>query len=163
MEPEAFHIDNVTNDPQDLADTAELFKAYAASLGIDLTFQDFSTELANIPGKYAAPTGALLLARNAKGEAIGCVGLRPLSQPGYCEMKRLYVAPQGRGAGLGRALAERLVREAARLGYRVMRLDTLQQMSSARALYRSLGFREVEAYYETPVEGTIFLELKLSA
>ncbi|KAK0364362.1 hypothetical protein LTR91_022603 [Friedmanniomyces endolithicus] len=162
MDPKAYHIANVESNPQDLADVAELFEAYAKSLGIDLTFQDFTTELANLPGKYAAPTGALLLARNAQGEAIGCLALRLLPEPGYCEMKRLYVAPGGRGAGLGRALAEHMVRDAVGLGYKVMRLDTLQQMGSARALYSSLGFREVEAYYDTPIEGTVFLELSLS-
>ncbi|KAK0947644.1 hypothetical protein LTR29_000901 [Friedmanniomyces endolithicus] len=163
MDPKAYQITNIESNPQDLADIAELFKAYAKSLNIDLTFQDFDTELANLPGKYAAPTGALLLARDAKGEAIGCLALRPLPEPGYCEMKRLYVAPAGRGAGLGRALAEHMVREAVRLGYKVMRLDTLQQMGSARALYASLGFREVEAYYETPIEGSVFLELNFSS
>ncbi|KAK0285733.1 hypothetical protein LTR35_005073 [Friedmanniomyces endolithicus] len=144
MEPQPYHIANVESNPQDLADVTELFKAYANSLGIDLTFQDFTTELTNLPGKYAAPSGALLLARNAEAQAIGCLALRPLPEPGYCEMKRLYVAPPGRGAGLGRALAEHM-------------------MGSARALYRSLGFREVDAYYKTPVEGTVFLELALSS
>ncbi|KAK5697103.1 hypothetical protein LTR17_024009 [Elasticomyces elasticus] len=151
------------NDEKDLTDIAELFKAYAQSLGIDLAFQDFSTELANLPGKYATPLGALLLARNNSNQAVGCVGLRSLPDSGYCEMKRLYVSPQGRGAGLGRKLADAVVQEAKRLGYKTMRLDTLESMSSARALYESLGFREVDAYYETPLAGTIFLELTLSS
>ncbi|KAK4897301.1 hypothetical protein LTR27_004821 [Elasticomyces elasticus] len=156
-------IKPIGNDAKDLADIAELFKAYAQSLGIDLAFQDFSNELANLPGKYAAPSGAILLAHNSSNQAIGCVGLRSLSDPGYCEMKRLYVSPQGRGAGLGRLLADAVVQEAKRLGYKTMRLDTLETMSSAQALYKSLGFREVEAYYETPLAGTIFLELMLDS
>ncbi|KAK3616995.1 hypothetical protein LTR56_025592 [Elasticomyces elasticus] len=156
-------IKAIDNDAQDLADIAELFKAYAQSIGIDLAFQDFSTELANLPGKYATPSGALLLARNSSNQAVGCVGLRSLPNSGYCEMKRLYVSPQGRGAGLGRLLAVAVVQEAKCLGYKAMRLDTLESMSSAHALYKSLGFRDVEPYYETPLAGTIFLELTLSS
>ena len=145
---------------QDLADTIKLFEAYAVSLGIDLTFQDFASEMAEMPGKYAPPTGTLLLARNADSEAIGCVGLRQL-QGDICEMKRLYIDPQGRGTGLGKALAQEVVKEAKRLGYAAMRLDTLPSMSSARGLYKSLGFVEIKPYYKTPIEGTIFLELEL--
>ncbi|KAK4954473.1 hypothetical protein LTR10_007904 [Elasticomyces elasticus] len=141
-------IKAIGNDVKDLADIVELFKAYAQSLGIDLSFQDFSNELANLPGN--------------SNQAVGCVGLRSLSDPGYCEMKRLFVSPQGRGGGLGRMLAEAVVQEAECLGYKAMRLDTLESMSSARALYKSLGFRDVEPYYETPLAGTIFLELTLS-
>ncbi|KAK3634232.1 hypothetical protein LTR56_015439 [Elasticomyces elasticus] len=155
-------IKAIGNDAKDLADIAELFKAYAQSLGIDLAFQDFSNELASLPGKYVAPSGALVLARKSSNQAVGCVALRSLSDPGYCEMKRLFVSPQGRGAGLGRMLAEAVVQEAECLGYKAMRLDTLESMSSARALYKSLGFRDVERYYETPLAGTIFLELTLS-
>jgi len=146
---------------EDVKAATRLFEAYAHSLGIELTFQDFAAEMSSMPGKYAPPTGALLLARNTAGEAIGCVGLRPLGTSGYCEMKRLYVDPKGRGLGIGRALAERAVQEAKRLGYGAVVLDTLPSMESARALYKSLGFAEIEAYYRTPLEGTIFLELKL--
>ena len=161
----AFTIFPVTS-PEDLTATIKLFEAYAESLGIDLTFQDFATEMASMPGKYASPTGTLLLARNnGSGEAIGCVGLRPLVDPlgrhGICEMKRLYVDPEGRGTGAGKALAERVVAEAKSLGYEALRLDTLPHMESARGLYRRMGFVEIGAYYETPLEGTIFLELKL--
>ncbi|KAK5677792.1 hypothetical protein LTS10_009675 [Elasticomyces elasticus] len=156
-------IKAIGNDAKDLADIAELFKAYAQSLGIDLAFQDFSNELAKLPGKYATPSGALLLARNSSNQAVGCIGLRLLPDPGYCEMKRLFVSPQGRGAGLGRMLAEAVVQEAKCLGYKAMRLDTLESMISARALYKSLGFRDVEPYYGTPLAGTIFLELTLSS
>src|ERR1700761_8940719 len=109
---------------QDLNDTIKLFEAYATSLGIDLTFQDFATEMSSMPGKYAPPTGSLLLARDTAGEAIGCVGLRPLGTEGMCEMKRLYVDPKGRGLGVGKALAEAIIDEANRLGYHAVRLDT---------------------------------------
>lgn len=156
----SFTILTVTS-PEDLTETNRLFKAYAESLGIDLTFQDFATEMASMPGKYAPPTGSLLLARNNAGEAIGCVGLRGLSGNNICEMKRLYVDPRGRGTGVGKALAERVVAEAKRLGYAAMRLDTLPHMESARRLYKNLGFGEISPYYETPLEGTIFLELCL--
>ncbi|GIZ43439.1 hypothetical protein CKM354_000666700 [Cercospora kikuchii] len=149
------------NNHQDLADTITLFRIYAQSLGIDLQFQDFDNEMSSMPGKYAPPTGALYLARNNEGQAIGCVGLRPLSIPNHCEMKRLYVDPKGRGMGIGKALAEKVIAEATRLGYEAMVLDTLESMESARALYKSLGFGETEAYYETRLENTHFLKLML--
>ncbi|KAK3066723.1 hypothetical protein LTR53_016812 [Teratosphaeriaceae sp. CCFEE 6253] len=157
-----FYI-TVASTLEDLADIASLFNAYTTSLGIDLAFQDFATELASLPGRYSPPSGTLLLARDTNSQAIGCVALRPQAQPEFCEMKRLYVSPHGRGLGLGRALAERVVRDAGRMGHRFMRLDTLPSMAAARALYGELGFEEVGAYYETPLEGTIFLELDLAA
>jgi len=142
---------------EDLRAAGALMAAYGMSLGIDLSFQDFAAELAALPGKYAPPAGEILLARGADGEALGCVALRPMSQPGLCEIKRLFVVPGGRGLGIGRALVEAIRREAARIGYAGMRLDTLPFMSEAIALYRRAGFAPVEAYYETPVAGTIFL------
>lgn len=145
----------------DLAEVARLFNAYAASLEIDLGYQDFTGELAGLPGKYAAPAGALLLARDEAGEAIGCVGLRSLGD-GVCEMKRLFVAPEGRGLGLGRALMNAVAEEARRLGYREMRLDTLPTMAAAQSLYRQAGFEPVPPYYDTPVEGTVFMRLALA-
>lgn len=116
-----------------------------------------------MPGKYAPPDGALFLARNQEGEAIGCVGLRPLSSTdGLSEMKRLYVEPQGRGLGVGKLLAESVIKEATRLRYSAIVLDTLDSMVSARALYKSLGFVETEAYYDTPLKkDTRFLKLVL--
>lgn len=147
----------------DLAAATVLFRKYAESLGIDLHFQDFGTELRSMPGKYAPPDGALFLARNQEGEAIGCVGLRPLSSTdGLSEMKRLYVEPQGRGLGVGKLLAESVIKEATRLRYSAIVLDTLESMVSARALYKSLGFVETEAYYDTPLKkDTRFLKLVL--
>ena len=137
-----------------------LFEEYAASLGIDLSFQDFAHELATLPGRYAPPAGRLLLA-NWNGQAAGCVALRPL-QDGIGEMKRFYVRPDYRGLGIGRALAERIIREASDAGYTRMRLDSLGSMESALQLYRQLGFREVPPYRDNPVEGAVFLELDLA-
>ena len=134
-----------------------MFRAYAASLPIDLGYQDFETELSTLPGKYAAPGGALLLARDAAGAAIGCVALRPMADAGCCEMKRLYVAPAARGLGLGRALLDAILAEAVRLGYREIRLDTLPTMVEAIAMYRRHGFTPIAAYYATAPAGTLFL------
>jgi GNAT superfamily N-acetyltransferase len=146
----------------DLAAAVVLFRAYAAALEIDLAYQGFEDELASLPGRYAPPAGALLLARDAAGAAIGCVALRPIEPNGCCEMKRLFVAPEGRGAGLGKSLVEAVIAEAQRIGYREMRLDTLPQMTGAIALYRRFGFEPMPAYYETPVVGTIFMRCRLS-
>ncbi len=161
MSDPAFHIVPAASEA-DLAAIRALFSAYAASLNVDLSYQDFDAELAALPGKYAAPSGALLLARAADGAPLGCVGLRALTAD--CgEMKRLYVAPVGRGLGLGRALAEAIVAAAAERGYREIRLDTLPTMTDAMALYAKLGFRDIAPYYDTPVAGTRFLARSLTA
>jgi ribosomal protein S18 acetylase RimI-like enzyme len=146
--------------PTDLPATAALFRAYAASLPIDLGYQDFAAELTSLPGKYAPPEGALLIARGEGGAALGCVAMRPL-EPGVCEMKRLYVAPEGRGQGLGKQLALAIIEAARAAGYSEMRLDTLASMGEAQALYRRLGFTEIGAYYDTPIAHTVFMSLKL--
>lgn len=148
---------------EDLLEITNLFTAYAESLNIDLSFQDFTTELSNLPGKYSSPNGVLLLARNAEDGAIGCVGLRPLDDEGVCEMKRLHVTPEGRGTGLGKASVKEVIQRAKGMGYQVMRLDTLGSMEAAKALYMGLGFVERDAYYDTPVEGTAFFELDLKS
>lgn len=147
--------------PADLRAVSALFAAYAAALPIDLGYQDFSTELASLPGKYAPPTGALLLARDAAGIPIGCVAMRPLA-PAICEMKRLYVSQEGRGLGLGLALAEAIIAAAGRAGYREMRLDTLPSMTEAISLYRRLGFMPIAPYYATPIAGTLFFARSLA-
>jgi ribosomal protein S18 acetylase RimI-like enzyme len=142
-----------------IATARMLFKEYEASLGIELTFQGFAREVAELPGAYAPPTGRLLLVTGG-AEPAGCVALRPL-EGGICEMKRLYVRPTARGARLGRRLAETVIREARAIGYARMRLDTLPSMKEAFALYQTLGFREIAPYYETPIVGTRFMELSL--
>lgn len=145
----------------DVDHARELFKEYEAWLGIDLCFQNFEKELAELPGKYAPPDGRLLLAVE-NGNVAGCVALRKIGE-GICEIKRLFLRPAFRGKGLGRQLAERIIRDAREIGYQRMRLDTLPpKMNDAIALYRSLGFKEIEAYYDNPVPGAKFMELDLS-
>lgn len=147
--------------PGDLAAVADLFAGYAASLPVDLGYQDFDGELAALPGKYAPPGGELFLARDAAGAPLGCVGLRPLPDEACCEMKRLFLLPAARGLGLGRALTERVIDQARRLGCRELRLDTLATMTAAQALYRSLGFEPIDPYYAPTPEGTVFMSLRL--
>ena len=136
-----------------------LVEEYAASLHVDLSFQNFDRELSNLPREYGPPDGAFLLAKHDSG-VLGCVALRRFS-PAACEMKRLYVIPAGRGHGVGRTLAEAIVAQARRLGYKRMLLDTLQFMQEAQALYVSLGFEPTSAYRFNPIPGSSFLELKL--
>lgn len=145
--------------PRDLGVVRELFREYAASLGVDLAFQGFDAELAGLPGKYAPPAGRLLLAWH-DAVPLGCVALRPLAAGG-CEMKRLYVRPQARGDGLGRQLAERICNEARAAGYARICLDTLPAMAAAQSLYSRLGFVPVEPYVFNPIPGARFLALEL--
>ena len=156
----AFQIEPLQSD-RDYAATIQLFQDYANSLEIDLDFQDFSAELASFPGKYSPPSGKILLARNQGGEILGCVALRPMVAAGCCEMKRLWVAPKGRGFGLGKELVIAIIKEAERIGYKTMMLDTLPSMAFAIHLYRSEGFTDIGPYYKTPIPDTVFLQRSL--
>jgi ribosomal protein S18 acetylase RimI-like enzyme len=126
---------------------------------VDLCFQGYQKELASLPGAYAPPRGRLLLATEA-GQPAGCVALRPFAES-TCEIKRLFVKPQYQGRGLGRALAQQIIAEGRLAGYSAIVLDTLPRMQTAIHLYQTLGFRGRSAYYETPLQDTVFMELRL--
>jgi len=143
-----------------VAQARELFLEYAQSLGMNLCFQNFEQELADLPGSYAPPDGRLLLAEHAV-QLAGCVALHKW-EDGICEMKRLYLRPAFRGKGLGRLLAEAIIAEARTIGYQRMRLDTIEPiMKDAVQMYRRLGFREIEAYRANPIVGAMYMELPL--
>ncbi|MEZ0308107.1 MAG: GNAT family N-acetyltransferase, partial [Ramlibacter sp.] len=148
---------------EDLDAVRHIFSEYARGLGVDLCFQQFDQELAGLPGDYAAPRGALLLAR-VEGEVAGCCALRPLDSTDYpnaAEMKRLYVRDRFRGLGLGRQLAEAAMDAARQTGYSCVLLDTLDDMESARALYEELGFEEIPPYYHNPIAGAHYLKAEI--
>ena len=138
----------------------ELFREYSNSIGVDICFQGFEQELANLPGKYAAPNGCVLLAF-VEDKLAGCGALRPLDEA-TCEMKRLYVRSAFRGHHIGRTLVESLIDAAKVAGYEKMRLDTLQTMQAAQTLYLSLGFQPIAPYYDNPLDAVVYLELQLA-
>ena len=147
----------------DLDAVREIFQEYASDLGVDLCFQSFDAELANLPGDYAQPRGALLLAL-IEGQLAGCCALRPLDNvdyPNAAEMKRLYVRKAFRGFGLGRQLAEAIMDAARQAGYDSILLDTLDDMEAARALYDELGFEDIPPYYHNPIPGAHYLRASL--
>ena len=145
---------------EEVQTTRQLFEEYAAWLGVDLCFQNFAQELAELPGDYVPPSGRLFLAID-NDQIAGCVAIRKIGAD-TCEMKRLYIRPAFRGQGLGRRLAEKIIEAAREIGYAHMRLDTLpRRMAPAIAMYRSLGFKNIEPYYDNPIEGVVFLELEL--
>jgi ribosomal protein S18 acetylase RimI-like enzyme len=146
-------------DPAMIESARTLFREYQQGLGIDLCFQNFETELQNLPGDYSPPRGRLLLAMDGDLSA-GCIAMRPLSYE-ICEMKRLYVRPQYRATGLGRQLAERIITDAGSAGYRLMYLDTLPIMEQAQRLYEKLGFIEIPPYTHNPIAGVRYLGLAL--
>jgi len=146
--------------PAQISRARGLFLEYAQSLGFSLCFQDFDKELANLPGDYAPPDGRLLLAEY-EGQVAGCVALHKLADD-ICEMKRLYLRHELRGKGLGRALADCIIAEARAIGYRRMRLDTVEPvMKDAVAMYRRIGFREIAPYCNNPIAGALYMELLL--
>jgi putative acetyltransferase len=149
--------------PGELEPVRDIFREYAKGLGVDLCFQDFETELASLPGEYAPPRGALLLA-TVDGKLAGCCALRPMDATDYpnaAEMKRLYVRRAFRGLGLGRQLAEAALDVARQGGYSSVLLDTLDDMEAARALYEDLGFEDIPPYYHNPIPGAHYLKADL--
>ncbi|MBP9804009.1 MAG: GNAT family N-acetyltransferase, partial [Candidatus Accumulibacter sp.] len=146
-------------DAAALGHVRQFFRNYAAWLGVDLCFQGFDEEMASLPGAYSLPEGRLFFAER-DGQPAGCVGIRAFSN-GFCEMKRLYVDPSQRGFGIGRDLVLAAIRTAKEIGYHKLLLDTLPAMRFAVRLYREMGFKETPAYYQTPLEGTMFLALDL--
>ncbi len=149
------------DDSEAIEQVRQYFRNYAAWLGVDLSYQNFEQEMALLPGAYSAPQGRLFFAE-VDGCPAGCVGVRPLPESdGLCEMKRLYVSPEARGQGVGAALAMAAIKAAKEIGYKKLMLDTLPNMRMAVKLYRELGFTEAPAYYQTPIEGTMFLTLDL--
>lgn len=146
--------------PEQIKTIRNLFVEYQHWLNFSLCFQGFDKELAELPGKYALPLGRLYLAESS-GAIAGCIALRPMEEGVACEMKRLFVRDEFRGRGIGRLLVERIITDAKEIGYKVMRLDTLQRMESARALYAKIGFSVIPAYYHNPMEEVVYMELAL--
>ena len=151
----------VPKSRDDWREARRLIEEYAASLKVDLCFQNIAHELEHLAEEYGPPTGAFLLATE-NGTNRGCVGLRRISD-GVSEMKRLYAVPAARGHGVGRMLAEGIVAAARQLGYTAVVLDTLPTMKEAQALYATLGFKPTTAYRFNPIPGTAYLELDLRA
>jgi ribosomal protein S18 acetylase RimI-like enzyme len=147
--------------PEDLEPVRALLREYFDQLMVATCFGDFDAELAALPGDYRPPGGDLLVAVDPTERVVGCVALRDLGD-GIGEMKRLYLASEARGTGAGRRLVEEIVALARRAGYRAIRLDTLPTQRAAQRIYADLGFVEVAPYRYNPVEGTRYLELRLT-
>jgi putative acetyltransferase len=150
------------NTPKEIEAVRRLFREYEAYLDVDLCFQQFESELKNLPGEYAPPSGTLLLAMDGR-QPVGCGALRRIGsiQESICEMKRLYVNPEARGLGGGKQIARRLIQEGVRLGYSTMVLDTLDRLKVALHLYESLGFVRTDPYYDNPLSGVVYWKLDL--
>jgi len=149
------------SDSADMDHMRSLFREYQEWLGVDLCFQGFENELSSLPGDYEPPRGCLILARDREtGTIAGGAGFRPIDDS-TCEMKRLYVRPPWRGTGLGRWMAEELVRKAKSAGYRKMCLDTLGRLKAAIGLYEAMGFRQIPSYYDNPLDDVIYMEVEL--
>lgn len=156
--------DDVIRDAEsagDIAAARHLFEEYAASIGVDLCFQHFAEELAGLPGEYSPPRGCLLIATHG-AQPVGCAALRALpGDDAIGEVKRLYVQPRGRGTGLGRRLAQAVIERARSIGYRELKLDTLERMVDARRLYEGVGFRRCAPYYVNPLPDVVYMALPL--
>jgi GNAT superfamily N-acetyltransferase len=165
--PGASYVVVPARTPADIAAARDLIVQYTEWLGIDLTFQSYAEELASLPGKYAPPVGDLFLAklRGSDDEALGVIAVRPLQLVGVpdhcCEIKRLYISPTARGAGLGKILVKRAVQSARELGYKHARLDTLAHMEAAQRTYMGEGFIECDKYYENPHENVVYMGREL--
>ena len=154
----------------DIPEVREMLKEYVDWIALDLAFQEIDDELAGLPGEYAPPRGALLVATNGGSSSaahgarvnrlVAMIGLRPIDDR-IAEMKRLFVRPEARGRGLARQLIDHLLAEARRLKYDEIRLDTLPMMGDAQKLYVAMGFADIDAYYDTPIAGTRFMALRL--
>ncbi len=156
---DAVKIISVTT-PEQIETIRLLFTEYQQWLNFSLCFQGFDEELAGLPGKYSLPKGRLFIAEY-EGKVAGCIALRPMDEEGICEMKRLFVREEFRGKGIGKILTDRIIVDAKAIGYRTMRLDTLQRMETARSLYKKLGFKIIPAYYNNPMEEVVYMELAL--
>ena len=143
----------------EIQEVESLFQEYESFLNVDLCFQNFEDELANLPGKYSPPRGDLLIGLDGE-KIVGCVAVRKLDDD-ICEMKRLFVRQESRGTGLGRQLAQEIIVISQKLGYSLMRLDTLDRLTKVMHLYKTLGFKKIESYYENPLPGVVYWELKL--
>jgi putative acetyltransferase len=146
---------------KDFADAKELFLEYKETLNFDLCFQKFSEEISDLPAQYSEPKGCIILCYE-NDKPIGCVGLRKFAE-GVCEMKRLYLRKEARGKGIGRILAEKIIDKAKGLGYKKMQLDTLEKMKEAIPLYKSMGFKEISPYRYNPLDGVVYMELKINS
>ena len=150
--------------PEQIEEVRRLFLEYEQNIGVSLCFQDFETEVRDLPGAYAEPAGCLLLAY-ADNHPAGCGALRPIEKgdfPNTAEMKRLFVRPSHRGKGIARRLVLALIDRAVSQGYETIILDTLKSMTEAQALYLNMGFKEIQSYYPNPLEGTRYMKLDLS-
>jgi putative acetyltransferase len=153
------HLEHIESGPA-IDDIRALFFEYARGLNFNLCFQNFDTELVQLPGIYGMPHGRLVLCC-VNAQPVGCIALKPL-EPGICEMKRLFVRPEFRGRGLGLKLTRHIISEARTIGYTAMRLDTIKgTMDNAIALYESVGFKEIPAYYNNPIPNAFYMELRL--
>ena len=153
-------IQKVTTEGPVLESIKTLFKAYLLELNEDLCFQSFDSEIENPLYKYSAPTGALFIA-TYHATPVGCIALQPLQEGGTCEMKRLYVESEYRNLKIGDALVKALLQEAQLLGYTTMKLDTLERLQAAIKLYQKFGFETVNAYYDNPLPGVVYMQKEL--